>query len=135
MGRTSARLCVGSSTENRGAVWLEGLAISCGAILPSPSTRRPICGTGSNRVILSFMAASTDAALRKLMDAIVTGDIAAVGRLLGASPALASARLEQGATRQAATENRLRGNGHYVYAGDTALHVAAAAYQPVIART
>jgi hypothetical protein len=80
------------------------------------------------------MMASNDSALRKLMEEIVTGDAAAVERLLGASPVLARARLEEGATRQAAKENRLRGIGHYVYAGDTALHVAAAAYRPDIAR-
>ena len=43
------------------------------------------------------MVASNDSALRKLMDAIVTGDAAAVERLLGASPVLASAQLEEGA--------------------------------------
>jgi len=88
-----------------------------------------------SRVILSSMTAGNDSALRKLMDAIAIGDAAAVERLLDASPVLARARLEEGATRLAAKENRLRGIGHYVYAGDTALHVAAAAYRHHIART
>ena len=78
--------------------------------------------------------ASNDSALRRLLDKIVAGDAAAVERLLGVSPALASARLGEGATRQAAKENWLGGIGHYVYAGDTALHVAAAAHRPDIAR-
>ena len=89
------------------------------------------------RAILSLMMASNDSALRTLMEEIVSGDAAAVERLLGASPVLARARLEEGATRQAAKANRLGrigGIGHYVYAGDTALHVAAAAYRPDIAR-
>jgi hypothetical protein len=77
---------------------------------------------------------SNDAALRTLMDEIVIGDAAAVDRRLAASSYLASACLEEGATRQAAKENRLGGIGHYVYARDTALHVAAAAYRPAIAR-
>lgn len=68
------------------------------------------------------------------MDMIVSGDEAAVERLLGASPLLAKARLEEGATRQAAKQNHLGAIGHYIYAGDTALHVAAAAYRPEIAR-
>ena len=68
------------------------------------------------------------------MAEIVTGDAAAVERRLRASPALATARLAEGATRQAAKANRLGGIGHYVYTGDTALHVAAAAYRPDIAR-
>lgn len=75
-----------------------------------------------------------DSALRKLMEAIVAGDAAVVEQLLGTSPDLARARLERGATRQAAKENRLGGIGHYVYAGDTALHAAAAAYRSDIAR-
>jgi len=78
--------------------------------------------------------ASNDSALRKLMEEVVTGDAAAVERRLRASPVLARARLEEGATRQASKENRLGGIGHYVYAGDTALHVAAVAYRPDIAR-
>ena len=68
------------------------------------------------------------------MKEIVTGDAAAIERLLRMTPALANARLEEGATRQAAKENRLAGIGHYVYKGDTALHVAAAAYRADIAR-
>jgi len=80
------------------------------------------------------MMSSNDAALRKLMKEIVTGDAAAIERLLRMTPALANARLEEGATRQAAKENRLAGIGHYVYKGDTALHVAAAAYRADIAR-
>jgi Ankyrin repeats (many copies)/Ankyrin repeat len=80
------------------------------------------------------MIASNDAALRKLMEAIVAGDAGAVERRLRASPVLARARLAEGATRQAAQENHLSAIGHYIYAGDTALHVAAAAYQRDIAR-
>jgi hypothetical protein len=40
-----------------------------------------------------------DSPLRKLMKEIVTGDAAAVERLLRTSPALASTCLEEGATR------------------------------------
>ena len=55
-------------------------------------------------------------------------------RLLEASPRLASEPARAGATRTAAKQNFLDAVGHYVYAGDTALHVAAAAYRPHIAR-
>jgi hypothetical protein len=54
-------------------------------------------------------------------------------RLLAASPLLARARVAAGATRQAAKDSFLDEIGHHVYAGDTALHVAAAAYRPAIA--
>jgi hypothetical protein len=74
------------------------------------------------------------ARVNKLLQAIVRGDLATVVRMLGAAPALARARVEVGATRQAAKEHFFVDIGHYVYAGDTALHVAAAAHQPEIAR-
>jgi ankyrin repeat protein len=68
-------------------------------------------------------------ALKTLIRAIVAGDAPAAMRLLAVSPALLSARVVDGATRQAAREHFLDEIQHYVYAGDTALHVAAAAYQ------
>jgi hypothetical protein len=75
-----------------------------------------------------------DAALRRLMKAIASADGAAVLGLLTASPALARATLKEGATRAAATDDFLTEIKHYVYTGDTALHVAAAAHRPEIAR-
>lgn len=69
-----------------------------------------------------------DADLRRLMAAIAAGEDPSP--LLSATPALARAALAQGATRAAATENFLTAIGHYVYAGDTALHVGAAAHRP-----
>jgi hypothetical protein len=73
-------------------------------------------------------------ALMDLMRAVAKGDAATALRLLTASPALANARLQDGATRQAAKPYYLDEIEHYLYAGDTALHVAAAAYQGEIAR-
>jgi hypothetical protein len=77
---------------------------------------------------------SDDAALRHLMDAIAAGDEAAIHQELAPAPGLATATLGQGATREAASENFLTAIGHHVYAGDTALHVAAAAHRPGVAR-
>jgi hypothetical protein len=77
--------------------------------------------------------AADQSALMALIRAIGVDDAAAL-RLLAASPALAGAHLAQGATRQAATDYYLDPIGHYVYAGDTALHVAAAAYRGEVAR-
>lgn len=74
-----------------------------------------------------------DDALRGLMIAIASADEAAVFGLLAATPALARAALTVGATREVATENYLTAIHHYVYAGDTALHVAGAAHRPEIA--
>ncbi|MFI4973946.1 MAG: ankyrin repeat domain-containing protein [Caulobacterales bacterium] len=70
--------------------------------------------------------------LRLLAEAIVADDEAGVLHLLARSPDLATARFVDGATRQAAKAHYFNAIGHYVYAGDTALHVAAAAYRPEI---
>ena len=76
--------------------------------------------------------AASDAALMALVRAITVGDTATASRLLAASPALARARAEKGATRQEAKEYFLDEIGHYLYEGDTALHIAAAAYRTEI---
>jgi hypothetical protein len=75
-----------------------------------------------------------DGALRALVNAIASADDAAVLRVLAASPGLARAAVGQGATRAEAADHYLSGIHHYVYAGDTALHIAAAARRPEIAR-
>jgi ankyrin repeat protein len=54
--------------------------------------------------------------------------------MLAASPELARASLQAGATRQAVNEYFLDSIKRYVVAGDTALHIAAAAYQTEIVR-
>jgi ankyrin repeat protein len=70
-----------------------------------------------------------DAALMKLVGTIVAADDGVVFSLLRTSPELARAQFERGATRQTARAYHLEEIGHYVYAGDTALHIAAAAYR------
>jgi hypothetical protein len=77
---------------------------------------------------------SHDARLVTFTRAIAQGDQARAARLLAGSPELALARLAAGATRQAAQEYFLDEIDHYVYAGDTALHIAAAAYEAALAR-
>jgi hypothetical protein len=75
-----------------------------------------------------------DPELRRLIDAIASADESTFADMLAAAPALARAALREGATQAAATSNYLTAIGHYVYAGDTALHVAAAAHRPEMAR-
>jgi Ankyrin repeats (many copies) len=72
--------------------------------------------------------------LMRLIRAIAAGDTALASQLLAGEPALASMRLEQGASRRVATDFFLEDIGHYVYRGDCALHVAAARYRPRLAR-
>jgi hypothetical protein len=77
---------------------------------------------------------ATDSPLRRLIALIVDGDDAAALRALATSPALATARVDQGATRQSPEASFFEQIRHYVYEGDTALHLAAAAYRERIAR-
>jgi len=76
----------------------------------------------------------SDPALMALVRAIAAGDDLAASRLISGSPTLASATFAGGATRQAAKPFLLPEIGRYIYAGDTALHVAAAGYRHQIAR-
>lgn len=76
----------------------------------------------------------SDAELMKLVRTIVAADDAVVFKLLAAKPALAKSHFEHGATRQTAKPYFLDEIGHYIYAGDTALHVAAASYRAETAR-
>lgn len=78
-------------------------------------------------------AGDPDATLMRLARAIVADDALAVSAALAASPGLARARIRRGATRLSASPYFLVAIKHYLYAGDTALHVAAAAYRRSIA--
>jgi hypothetical protein len=69
---------------------------------------------------------------RGLVNVIVSGDSGTAIRLLDASPQLAKECAAQGATRQAPKQNFFNQIRHYLYQGDTALHMAAAAYQPLV---
>ncbi len=72
---------------------------------------------------------TADRELMALVHAIASGASEEVTRLLAESPALARVRFEVGATRQEEKPHYLEEIGRYIYAGDTALHVAAAAYR------
>jgi ankyrin repeat protein len=73
-------------------------------------------------------------ALLDLIQLIVDADTNAVERMLRAKPELAQMASPSGATRQNATESFYAEIGHYLYAGDTALHMAAAALSKTIAK-
>ncbi len=76
----------------------------------------------------------SDSALRNFVDAIIEGDDGVALQLLHAQPTLAQARFQEGAGRQAEMPFFLASIGRYIWAGDTALHLAAAAYQTKIVR-
>jgi hypothetical protein len=72
-------------------------------------------------------------ALLALLRAIASRDRSMASRLLAESPLLARQAIVIGATRAASGAYFFEEIGHYVYAGDTPLHVAAAAYHVAIA--
>src|SRR5450631_311347 len=78
--------------------------------------------------------APEDTLMLSLVRAIVRDDAAAVAKLLAASPLLARQSLAVGASRQKATDFFFEEIKHYVFAGDTPLHAAAAAYRNDVAR-
>lgn len=65
--------------------------------------------------------------------AIVAGDADAVARLLAANPLLATMSYGGETARRDAPSVFYDGIAHYMYGGDTALHMAAAACRPAIA--
>ncbi len=64
---------------------------------------------------------------------VVKGEIDEVSRRLAASPSLATASSDVGATRQDASTFFFSEIAHYLYVGDTALHMAAAAFRRPVA--
>jgi Ankyrin repeats (3 copies)/Ankyrin repeat len=76
-----------------------------------------------------------DGALLGLFGAIASRDYLGVARRIEESPGLAVRAIRVGASRQDPRPYFLAGIRHYVYAGDTALHVAAAAHQRELAET
>jgi hypothetical protein len=76
----------------------------------------------------------SDSALRDFITAIISADDAKVSRLLAASPELAMATFQIGVTRATAKSYFLKEIGRYLYKGDTALHIAAAAYRPELVK-
>lgn len=79
-------------------------------------------------------ARGKDKELWQLFRAIATGDTPQASRLLLASPRLASVASANGASRGSSTSYFFEEIQHHVYAGDTPLHIAAAAYRTDIAK-
>jgi hypothetical protein len=65
---------------------------------------------------------------------VVDGDIDEVSHRLAANPALATMPAEIGAVRQGSTDFFFKEIAHYLYAGDTAVHMAAAAFRRPVAK-
>jgi hypothetical protein len=76
-----------------------------------------------------------DESLLALFAAIASGDHGGVTRMLDQTPGLITCPLRVGASRQDPRPYFLIPIRHYVYAGDTALHVAAAAHDRRLAES
>jgi ankyrin repeat protein len=77
---------------------------------------------------------SRDSSLMTLIRAIASRDTPGALRLLETSPELTRQAVVIGATRQVSTDYYFKNIEHYVYGGDTALHIAAAAYAMEISK-
>jgi Ankyrin repeats (many copies) len=86
------------------------------------------------RMPKSAKPASPQADLFSLIRAILRDEAPAVATLLQSAPSLARDSLAVSATRQIAAELYLEDIGHYLIAGDTPLHAAAAGCQTNNAR-
>lgn len=64
---------------------------------------------------------------------VVAGDIDEVSARLARNPAMATASSNVGATRQKASDFFFADIAHYLYGGDTALHMAAAGFRRTVA--
>jgi hypothetical protein len=80
----------------------------------------------------SWNMANSDHELMALVTAILQRDAGRVAQMLAASPGLATASFRTGASRAVEKPYFIAQIGRYIYAGDTALHIAAAAYQAQI---
>jgi hypothetical protein len=76
---------------------------------------------------------NSDRELRALVTAILEVNAMQAAKMLAASPRLATASFQAGASRRSEKPHFLAPIGRYIYTGDTALHIAAAAYQAHIA--
>jgi ankyrin repeat protein len=77
---------------------------------------------------------TADAAFLDFARLVVSGPFDEVARRVTGRPALATTSCQVGATRHGAPDFFLGDIRHYVYRGDTALHVAAAAFRRPVAQ-
>lgn len=101
-------------------------------------TLTPWCGPDDAPVLrLGSITLAPDVAMQgefiALIRVVSDGQAGEVARMLAASPELVRVSAVNGATRKHATEFFYESIGHYLYAGDTALHMAAAAFERAVA--
>jgi hypothetical protein len=105
---------------------------------PGPLTwlrELPSAGSGSLYDVARESGGPDEGAVRTLFARIASRDQVEVLRMLDQEPDLGRCPLQAGASRQDPKPYYLLPIRHYVYAGDTALHVAAAAHHRGIAES
>jgi ankyrin repeat protein len=83
----------------------------------------------------SSRPAPADQRFLDLVHAIISGNDGTVANLVDTSPALVREQAAVGATRNGPDNYFFEAIAHYMYAGDTALHMAAASFQHGIVQT
>lgn len=73
-------------------------------------------------------------AFREFLQLVTIGDTDQISWSLASEPSLATHAAGKGATRGDSTPFFFTNIAHFIYAGDTALHIAAAAFKPDVAR-
>src|ERR1700730_10830536 len=86
-----------------------------------------------NVLRISKNDSANNLSLMLLMRAILANDFTKVEMLMSVSPELSDLPLAEGAARKASQDFYFPAIAHYLYAGDTALHAAAAGYRVEIA--
>ena len=76
---------------------------------------------------------TADTAFLDFVRLVVSGSFDEVSRRVTGTPALATTSCEVGATRQSISNFFFADIGHYLYRGDTALHMASAAFRRPVA--
>ena len=94
----------------------------------------PVLRQGDPEQAGATMVTISDDEFETLLRTIAAGDFADALTMVAGNPDLAGFAAREGATRTSAAPHFLEGVGHYVYAGDTALHIAAAAHAGELAR-
>jgi len=108
----------------------------CGWPEPLASLRElPSVRSGNLYGVPKTIGEPDEGAARALLAAIASGDQVGATQILSQGPDLARCSLRSGASRQDPKPYFLLPIRHYVYAGDTALHVAAAAHHRGIAES
>jgi ankyrin repeat protein len=112
------------TSDPAGLTWFAADGGRCDYESPRLKPRRQSCETKTSIMASGFL---------DFVRVVVAGDVDRVSRVLADTPTLATTAAGAGATRQTTGTFFFTDIAHYMYAGDTALHMAAAAFRRQVA--